>query len=179
MGKGSGKLMAKKGFGIVETLIASAIIMVILFALTSAGRAAIRSNQYFQERAQATFLAQEGLELTRQIRDTYWIDQDNTTNWETFSSMIGSDRSLNFSEGRYSLVSTPGIDTTTLAGIKYTRTISFAANSIPDDVISLHANDNSVHNAVKVTVRINWNSTLSNSKSISLSEVLTNWRPAY
>jgi prepilin-type N-terminal cleavage/methylation domain-containing protein len=37
------KPILKKGFGIVEVLIASSIIAVIIFALTAAGKSALRS----------------------------------------------------------------------------------------------------------------------------------------
>ncbi|MFA7253415.1 MAG: hypothetical protein WC107_02585 [Patescibacteria group bacterium] len=64
----------KNGFGIIEVLVAATIIIVILAALTSVGKAALTNNSSLQERSNAIYLAQEGLEIVRQIRDSNWID---------------------------------------------------------------------------------------------------------
>lgn len=74
-----------KGFGIVEVLIASVIIVMVIFALTAAGRNSLFSTEYMSQQAQATYLAQEGIETVRQIRDTKWLDGqngNNNANWD-------------------------------------------------------------------------------------------------
>lgn len=75
---------AKNGFGLIEVLISAAILIVILGALVAIGRMALTNIRVSQERAQATYLAQEGLEVARQIRDTNWVDGLNNTDWNDF-----------------------------------------------------------------------------------------------
>jgi type II secretory pathway pseudopilin PulG len=64
-----------RGFGLLEVMISGAVIIIILGSLVLVAHAAINNNQYMQKRAEATFLAQEGLEMVRQIRDSNWIDR--------------------------------------------------------------------------------------------------------
>lgn len=73
-----------QGFGLIEVLISAAILIVILGALVAIGRMALANIRISQERAQATYLAQEGLEVARQIRDTNWVDGLNNTQWNSF-----------------------------------------------------------------------------------------------
>lgn len=74
----------EKGFGLLEVLLAGLIIIMMLSALVVVARAAIESNIYVQQRFQATFLAQEGMERVRHIRDTSYVDGDYTSKWNTF-----------------------------------------------------------------------------------------------
>ena len=75
----------KKGFGLLEVLLAGLIIIMMLSALVIVARAAIQNSIYLQQRSQATFLAQEGMEIVRQIRDTNYVDGDNKTKWNTLT----------------------------------------------------------------------------------------------
>lgn len=67
----------KRGFGILEVLISGVIIIIILGALVVLARNAINNSQYVQERSQAVNLAQEGIEIVRQIRDTSYYSANN------------------------------------------------------------------------------------------------------
>ena len=71
----------KNGFGILEVLIAGMIVIMVLGALVFVARTAIDSATYSMQRSQAVFLAQEGMEGVRQIRDKNYIDQDPYTRW--------------------------------------------------------------------------------------------------
>lgn len=84
-------IMCKKrhGFGLLEVVIVLAILSIILGALIWIGRAAAANNIRSQQRAQAVYLAQEGIEVVRQIRDSNWIDGDNTTTWEDVALIGG------------------------------------------------------------------------------------------
>jgi len=61
---------SQSGFSLVETLVATAIIVLASVGpLALAGRSLAQAN-YIRDQIGATFLAQEGLEIVRNIRDT-------------------------------------------------------------------------------------------------------------
>jgi len=63
-----------KGFSIAEITIAIGIIAVGLIGILSLAPVILRSQNYSVNYLTASMLAQEGLELTRNIRDTNWLD---------------------------------------------------------------------------------------------------------
>lgn len=71
----------KKGFSLIEVLLSGTIIVMILAATVFIGKAAMQTTTKSVEKIQASYLAQEGLEIARQIRDTNWIDEDDSTKW--------------------------------------------------------------------------------------------------
>ena len=192
------------GFGIAEVLIASTIIVMIIFALTAAGRSALRSSLYLQERAQATYLAGEGIEQIRQIRDSNWLDSNTPkTDWSSFdlTSAVAKDypkdasgnsyANLSFDsvKNRYKL-STPA-DTPpavpeliTLNGVDFSRTVVLQqiekdqlGKLLPTDTTAGTDVEADI-NSIKVTVKIDWSNN-GHPKHLSVSEILTNWRPNY
>ncbi|OGZ11086.1 MAG: hypothetical protein A3D67_01075 [Candidatus Lloydbacteria bacterium RIFCSPHIGHO2_02_FULL_51_22] len=62
----------KYGFGLIEIVIASAIIGTALASLSGVLISAFRMSVADASRAQATFLAEEGVEAVRLSRDTGW-----------------------------------------------------------------------------------------------------------
>jgi len=178
----------KEAFGIIEVLIASAIIIVILAALTMTGRATLNSSSYLQERTQALYLAQEGIESVRQMRDTAWIDTDVNTNWGTIANLSG-DYAVIYSQTISGFVATGSANTgknLTVDGTQFTRLLTFSSvgGLIPNDTSqsggSVYASTGvAPPNAKKVTATVTWSSVTGGDKSISVSEVLTNWRPNY
>ena len=73
----------KKGFGILEVLLAGIVIVIVLGSLVFLARNTLNSSIYLSQKAQATFLAQEGIEIVRNIRDSNYIDSNNKTQWDT------------------------------------------------------------------------------------------------
>lgn len=175
------------------------IIITILAALVFISHAAINNSTYTQQRAQATYLAQEGIEQVRQIRDTNWIDGSSTTQWNSLVWDSSTPRKListitpNVSYNLLLIGSKYGLDlvsSSVLAetisipatnGTTYTRTISVAStsnllpNNLANGVNDVHPTDN----ALKITATVTWDSVVGNGKFISASEVITNWRPNY
>lgn len=83
--------MNQKGFGLIEVVIASAIISASLFALAGAAQIAFRVVSESVRKAQAEFLAEESIEVVRILRDTSWssnIDPltRNTTYYPLFTA---------------------------------------------------------------------------------------------
>lgn len=189
----------KKGFGILEVLISSVIIMIILGALVFIGRSAMANSEYIQERAQAIYLAQEGLELVRQIRDTNWIDGTNTA-WDSMkcnSTITGFEANPIAAGNNYELayissikrycLNTPSelseIDIaqgSAISAVKYKRKIILERgdNLLPENPLDQSTKVYSNINAMKVTAEVTW---LFNGaeKNITVSEMLTNWRPNF
>jgi len=67
------KIKNTKGFTLVETLIGLMILTIAIVAATSLLIGLLKSNQFVVKNLQAHYLAQEGLEAVRNIRDTNWM----------------------------------------------------------------------------------------------------------
>jgi len=74
---------SKKGFTLVEALIAMSVLMVGIFSGFVLVTRALYNAAVIQDRLTASFLAQEGVELVRQIRDTNFIKilDNESINW--------------------------------------------------------------------------------------------------
>lgn len=66
------KVNFKKGIGIIEVLVGSAILALVLFAFISSLSIYSAASSDATKRAQALFLAEEAIELTRALRDENW-----------------------------------------------------------------------------------------------------------
>jgi type II secretory pathway pseudopilin PulG len=73
------KIRNTGGFTLVETLIGLMILTIAVVAATSLSIGLLRSNKFIVENLQAHYLAQEGLEAVRNIRDTNWM---HNLNWK-------------------------------------------------------------------------------------------------
>lgn len=183
----------KKGFGLLEVLVSSSIIILVLGSVVFVGRQALANSTYSQQRAEAIFLAQEGLESVRQIRDTNWIDGSNKTEWDDLSydnnayTALAGQLSDNYTlkyfnnvnvKQRYLLTKEPSEETIRLDNQDYVRIINIAT---PEGTILPGNGTNDVHkdiNALKVTVTVKWNFG-GIDRTTNVSEVLTNWRPNF
>lgn len=61
-----------RGFSIIEVVIASAILGIVLFSLASVFLLASRLSREASNKIRANFLAEEGLEVMRFLRDQSW-----------------------------------------------------------------------------------------------------------
>lgn len=93
-----------KAFTLVETLVAIAIFSVSILGLMSVLASSISSTNYAKQKAIATYLAQEGIECVRNMRDNYILNN----NWTGFVTLD------------VSTISCPSID----IGSGFTREIS-------------------------------------------------------
>lgn len=193
---GLNKNRYKKGFGLMEVLISAVIIIIILSALVTIGRMALSNSEYLAERAQAIYLAQEGLEMTRQIRDTNWIDGNSDTKWNTLYSSTNTcvptaDNPCNYSItyvpdvadltlGRIQLTSAaPGFKTIPINSVNFKQQIRIASITgfSQSQLLPSPGTDLKPY-AIKVTSTVTWNFSGQN-KSVNVSEFLTNWRPDF
>lgn len=188
----------KKGFGILEVLLASVIIIIILGALVFLVRGILNKTTYYQERLQATMLAQDGIEKVRQIRDTNYIDANPATEWSSFvlntsnifiKPVLYSGNPLNIYYSSYvTSINRIGLTTTTSAedvgGTKFTRQIFFES---PNELMTHPTEGNGANhdfieninnNAYRVTSRVTW-TFLGDTKTIEIKELVTNSRQRY
>lgn len=87
----------EKGFTLVETLVAIAILLVIIVGPMSIAQKGIQNAFFAREQLTAVFLAQEAIEGVRELRDNNAIDvydsplfTDNTEKW--YGDIIGGCR---------------------------------------------------------------------------------------
>jgi type II secretory pathway pseudopilin PulG len=177
-----------KGFGIAEALIASTIIAVILFALVAVGRNSIRGVEEAEKRFQAISLAQEGIEQVRQMRDNNWVSESggdwNDIVWDgdTLTKVTtGLEYIIGYNNTgmRYGLLEKPSDpDPISLNGNNFKRIIRIdsVGGLISANPADPSSDPMAASNAIKVTASINYDGL---NKPIEISEVLTNWRPAY
>ena len=189
------KNTTKKAVSLIETLIAATIIVILLYALVAAGRGSLNRSSSLHESAQAMLLAQQGLEVVRQIRDTNWIDSTQQ-NWSDFSynntdkwsDKSNSDLKVNFDStiNRFVLIPVPSLaltdwETITVDKLDYSRKVSYSfldsTKMPPNTNIGSGGDVLPGQNAVKVTVTVGWDN--GTPQTTSISEVLTNWRPNY
>ncbi len=152
----------KKGFGLIEILIVSAVIAVAfvgIFSFLLSSRGII-----FQvsRSSQATSLAEEGMEAVRSLRDASW-----TSNIVTLSP--GTTYYPVISANKWTLSTTnPG-----LVKNLYTRTVVLASvnRDANDDIASSGTAD---PNTKKVTVTVNWKEN-QQTKNVTLTSYVTNF----
>ncbi len=78
-----------KGFTLVETLVAISIFTVSILALFSILARGISDTNYAKRKIVAAYLAQEGVESIRNMRDTYVLYTDTTQNdWGKFQAKL-------------------------------------------------------------------------------------------
>jgi len=184
----------KKGFGIIEVLIASTIVIAIILAFTAVARATLKGTDDMNERAQAINLAQEGLEMVRQIRDSNWTDSNGNTLWD---SLLYDPLAGNWSEvprdslktyaltfdsllRRYYLTESTAPENILLAGdanvgFKRFVRVSSANGLLPSNDTASKLPDQKDNFAMKVTVEV----ITPGGKTVSVSELMTNWRPQF
>ena len=105
----------RSGFGLIEIVLALAILTVAIPVVSQLTASTIRSANQGRHRVEAAYLAVEGLEGVRTLRSLGWI-----ANIATQPS--GSARCLEISGGNWALTATSPC---TLVGTVYTRTVTF------------------------------------------------------
>lgn len=80
------------GFTLVETLVAISIFTMSILALLSILASGISDTNYAKQKIIAGYLAQEGIEYVRNMRDTFVLydPTDSQTGWNSFISKVSS-----------------------------------------------------------------------------------------
>ncbi|HEU0085762.1 MAG TPA: prepilin-type N-terminal cleavage/methylation domain-containing protein [Candidatus Paceibacterota bacterium] len=91
MNKKNKKNNNQRGFTLVETLIALSIFSTSVVAMMTLLGGGISDINYAKSKMTGTYLAQEGIEYMRNMRDTYMIDfdpADPQKGWQEFKSRV-------------------------------------------------------------------------------------------
>lgn len=75
------------GFTLVETLVSISIFTMSILGLMSILASGISNTNYAKKKMAAEYLAQEGIECVRNIRDTYVLYPDATHSWSNFTAL--------------------------------------------------------------------------------------------
>ncbi len=77
-----------KAFTLIETLVAISIFTMSILGLMSVLASSISNTNYAKQKMAATYLAQEGIEYARNMRDTNVLSDTTSTQhgWETFKT---------------------------------------------------------------------------------------------
>lgn len=73
--------MKTKGFTLIETLVAISILILAVTGAFSAAQSGISSAIFSKDQIVAFYLAQEGVEYVRNMRDQNGLDVDGTVGW--------------------------------------------------------------------------------------------------
>lgn len=76
------------GFTLVETLVAISIFTISLLSLMVILGKSISDTGYVKKKDIATYLAQEGIEYMRNMRDTYMLYSTSSTGWTSFNNNL-------------------------------------------------------------------------------------------
>jgi prepilin-type N-terminal cleavage/methylation domain-containing protein len=77
------------GFTLVETLVAVSIFSVSILGLLSVLASGITNTTYAKQKLAASYLAQEGIEYMRNMRDTFVLYSGNSqTGWDAFNANL-------------------------------------------------------------------------------------------
>ncbi len=88
-------LKKQAGFSLVETLVAISVLLIVMVGPMSVTSRTAKSATFATEQVQAFFLAQEGLELAEQARDSFILEyfEDSVANpspWTDFITQHGT-----------------------------------------------------------------------------------------
>lgn len=180
---------SKAGFGLLEVLLAGVIIITILSALIVVARNSIDNSLLLQQRSQATFLAQEGIEMVRQIRDTNYIDGDASTKWNT---LVGPSSSQIYditkiyalvydnNVKRYRLETAAANNVVEVAGTRFTRIVFFRKQygTLRNPSLTLNGVNVAEPPAVVAKVKVQWKAKNAN-KTIEINELIADSRQGF
>ncbi|MCL5795266.1 MAG: hypothetical protein M1338_02825 [Patescibacteria group bacterium] len=169
----------KNGFGLLEVLISSAILILVSGAVIGLNNISVKNTVVASERTQAYNLARQWKELLKETRDTYVNDKNGNTCFSqnlnpACTNQIPSSGPYVFNSNNELEANTVG-EETELNGVTFKRIIDFI--SPPDVIPSLaDANPNivladQVREAIITVTWIEYNKNW----SIEVPMLLTNW----
>jgi len=154
------KILRKNGQGLIEVLVSLALLIVGILGSLTLATITIRAGIESRERVQAALLAQEGIEIVKNNRDTNWIKKakGESVNWN--DNLF---RNENFSNIPSNSLSESG---GTCGGNfdKFTRKITIEDTVPPDP-----------NNKKKVTCEVSWTDA-SGTHRVTAIDYITNWQ---
>ena len=181
-----------KAFTLVETLVAISIFTVSILGLMSVLTSGISSTNYAKQKIIASYLAQEGIEYIRNIRDDYMLYGNNWNNFRTKINECGNhgtndktcyfdDQSLDFSDPSMPMTkilidSCPNDLCPTLLYDSNTGKYNYSSSGVNSGFIrSIQARyPRGPDDEIKIISIVSWNQG-SGSYNVTFSETLFNW----
>lgn len=174
-----------KGFTLIETLLAISIFAFSITALISISARGIFDTNFVKNKLTATYLAQEGIELIRNMRDTYVVSTSGAL-WESFladeiSECYGPDNYCYVDSSGFSALDPEDCDNgTDCPAFYYDPQDGYftyflgSPNTNFTRYINVLPSDNNPANEVVITSSVEW---LQGSKvyDVSFSANLTRW----
>ncbi len=162
------KLGHKKGLGLIEIVVGTAIISLSLVGLVTAFNVFIRTGLSNTNKIQATYIMEEGLEAVRYLRDAGY-----SANISSLTS--GTSYYLLFDGSDWSATTTQ-----TLIDSRFDRIVTIAdvyRRDSDDDIVASTSPDSKTldSNTIQATVTVSWDSSGSVSEEISAVEYLTDF----
>ncbi len=182
---------SKRGFTLIETMVAISIFTFSVLSLVIVLSSGLANANYAKKKLVAAYLAQEGIEFMRNMRDTYVLyEAPNTNGWNDFQVKIApcdestskscyfDDQALNFADTTQPIIDVPIIECVSFCpNLLYnssTGRYSYAVGGNDSGYLRkieiLNVNDNEV----KVTSTVYY-ATGSGVKSIAFSDHLFDW----
>jgi Tfp pilus assembly protein PilV len=136
---------ARDGFGLLETVIGAAIISIVLIGLVEVGRFTFALVDTSNFKIRSAFLAEEGIEAIRTLRDASWATNIVPVTLDT-------DYYFSFSGGAWHLSSVYG----SLIDTAFSRTVRFSAvcRDVLDKITTCGAPTDP--NARAIAVSVGW-----------------------
>lgn len=182
-----------KGFTMIETLVAISIFTISVISLTSVLYSGVKNINYAKKKIVAIYLAQEGLEEVRNLRDTYVLYEEGgspTSGWVDFETKVSA---CDSGSGNVCYVNTDTLnygstDRPITAAEIYSCTSGVCPSLLFDEssgrynyfsgVDTDYVRETSIEyintDEMKVVVRVSWMQG-SGSHEVSFSENLFNW----
>ena len=179
----SSKLKAIRGFTLIETLVSLAIFSASIVALISVTASGVANTNFAKNKLTASYLAQEGVEMVRNIRDSNSLLGGNGIPWVPFTTSVFSSctppNGCKIEPSANPLVATIcqvtngyGCQLNYNSSGFYTYTTGSTASPFSRLITVQDALDG--NNEVKVISTVSWNQG-SSPKSVTYSENLFDW----
>lgn len=168
------KSQKSPGFGLLETVVAVGILVIIVSAVVSLQTFNLKNSMVNKHRAQAAYLANEVLSIIKQTRDSYWVNTGLSgagLQAPCIANGIGSGWC--------------GIRENSPTYLPYWRIQNLGSAQVPADQSPIRINDvnytryiqvNSQNDRKDYTVIVEWND-YGKTYVVRAVTTLTNWRP--
>ena len=164
----------KNGFSIIEILVVTTVLIGVMGALIGFAVFSLGATISYKQTAQATSLAQEGMEAMRNFRDAIaWDNNDSGNEYDGLGIMALATPYY----PRKSLDNPPKwqfIQGTETVGI-FTRSVSFVNGQRNAQQDLVESGGTSDSDTKKVTVQVSWLEA-SRQHSVSITSYFTNWK---
>ena len=176
-----------KGFTLIETLVAVMIFTSSVLALIAILSTSLSTIVHIKQKVIGTYLAQEGIEYIRNMRDSYVIYEKDDTGWASFKDKISLCITPNYcgidnlkpprqSNSLFQCTTaTPSIPSTCQLYIKDGNYNIKTGGSVDSGFTRKIEIENITNDEIKIISTVLWKSG-SSDKSISFSENLFNWK---